>query len=238
MPRTVVVIPTYNERANVPFVIPQVLAACADADVLIVDDDSPDGTAQVVTEMASHEPRIHLVNHKPKMGIGPAYKEGFRAALKLQPEFVVQMDADLSHPPSMVPELVAKAADADLVLGSRYMNGITVVNWPIERLLMSYFGNAYARRVTGLPVRDATGGFKCWRAPLLAAIGMDRVRSNGYAFQIEATFRAWKHGARIVETPITFVDRTKGDSKMSKRIGLEALWIVWRIRLQSALGRL
>jgi dolichol-phosphate mannosyltransferase len=188
--------------------------------------------------MAAADPRIHLVNHRPRLGIGPAYKEGFRTALDLQADFVVQMDADFSHPVGMLPELLALAADHDLVLGSRYLNGITVVNWPIERLLISYFGNSYVRRVTGLPVRDATGGFKCWRRDALRAIGPERVKSNGYAFQIETTYRAWRRGLRIREVPIIFMDRTEGDSKMSRRIGLEALWIVWWLRLASALGRL
>jgi dolichol-phosphate mannosyltransferase len=233
----VVVIPTYNERDNVGRLLPEVLAAL-DCHIVVVDDESPDGTAAAVAEMAAVEPRIHLVNHRPRLGIGPAYKEGFRAAAALEPDFIVQMDADFSHPPAMVPTLVALAADHDLVLGSRYMNGITVVNWPIERLLLSYFGNAYARRVTGLPVRDVTGGFKCWRRQALAMVAPERVRSNGYAFQIETTYRAWRRGLRIHEVPILFVDRVAGESKMSRRIGLEALWIVWWLRLAGALGRL
>jgi dolichol-phosphate mannosyltransferase len=237
VPRTVVVIPTYNERDNIQRLLPQVLGA-TECEVVVVDDDSPDGTAAAVTAMAASDPRVHLVNHHPRMGIGPAYKEGFRAALALEPEFVVQMDADLSHPPAMLPELVALGADSDLVLGSRYLHGITVVNWPIERLLISYFGNWYVRKVTGLPVRDATGGFKCWRREALRAITPERVRSNGYAFQIETTYRVWCRGLRIREVPIVFMDRVTGESKMSKRIGLEALWIVWWLRLAHALGRL
>jgi dolichol-phosphate mannosyltransferase len=237
MARTVVVIPTYNEAANIPRLIPQVLAA-TDCHVVVVDDDSPDGTARLVAGMAEADPRVHLVNHRPKLGIGPAYKEGFRRALALEPELVVQMDADLSHPPGMLPELVRLAATHDLVLGSRYTRGITVVNWPIERLLISYFGNWYVRRVTGLPVRDATGGFKCWRREALLAIEPDRVRSNGYAFQIETTFRAWRRGRTIVEVPILFLDRVEGESKMSRRIGVEALWIVWWLKLADRLGRL
>ena len=237
MPETVVVIPTYNERENIQRLIPQVLAA-ADCEVIVVDDDSPDGTAAVVTEMAAADRRVHLVNHRPKLGIGPAYKEGFRAALALAPKFVVQMDADLSHPPGMLPKLVELGRESDLVLGSRYLRGITVVNWPIERLLISYFGNWYVRKVTGMPVRDATGGFKCWRREALAAIEPERVRSNGYAFQIETTYRVWCRGLRIREVPIVFMDRTIGDSKLSKRIGLEALWIVWWLKLLHALRRL
>ncbi len=237
MPRTVVVIPTYNERENIQRIVPQVLAATA-CDVVVVDDESPDGTADVVAAMAGGDSRVHLVNHRPKMGIGPAYKAGFERALALGADYVVQMDADLSHPPELLPRFVEMMGDADLVLGSRYVRGITVVNWPIERLLISYFGNWYARRVTGLPIRDATGGFKCWRRELLAAIPLDRVRSNGYAFQIEMNFRAWRHGSRITEVPIVFVDRDTGESKMSKRIGLEALWICWWLKLAAAIGRL
>jgi dolichol-phosphate mannosyltransferase len=237
VPRTVVVIPTYNERENIRQLMPQVLAA-TDCQVIVVDDDSPDGTAQVVAEMAAADPRIHLVNHRPKLGIGPAYKEGFRAALALEPDLVIQMDADGSHPPAMLPEFVRLAEDCDLVLGSRYLHGITVVNWPIERLLLSYFGNAYVRAVLRLPVRDATGGFKCWRREALTAIHPERVRSNGYSFQVETTFRAWKRGFRLREVPIIFMDREVGESKMSKRIGMEALWIVWWLKLAHRLGRL
>ena len=237
MPRTVVVIPTYNERENIQRIAPQVLAA-TDCDVVVVDDESPDGTGTVVAELAAQDGRVHLVNHRPKLGIAEAYKAGFQTAVELGPEFIVQMDADLSHPPAMLPRLVELAADADLVLGSRYVHGITVVNWPIERLLLSYFGNWYARKVTGMPVRDTTGGFKCWRREALLAIQPERVRSNGYAFQIETTYRAWKRGLRIRELPIIFIDRELGESKMSKRIGLEALWIVWWLRVAHRLGRL
>ena len=237
VPRTIVVIPTYNERENIQQLVPQVLAA-TECQVVVVDDDSPDGTAAVVADLANGDPRVHLVNHRPKLGIGPAYKEGFRVALSLDPDFLVQMDADLSHPPAMLPALLDLARDADLVLGSRYLNGITVVNWPIERLLISYFGNLYVRKVTGMPVRDATGGFKCWRRSALLAIEPDRVRSNGYAFQIETTYRVWRRGLRIRELPILFVDRVAGESKMSRRIGYEALWIVWWLKLADRLGRL
>jgi dolichol-phosphate mannosyltransferase len=237
MPRTVVVIPTYNERDNISGLLSHVLAA-TDCDVVVVDDDSPDGTAAIVAQLAAADPRIHLVNHRPKLGIGPAYKEGFRAALALDPEFIVQMDADFSHPPAMLPEFLRLANENDLVLGSRYLNGITVVNWPMGRLLLSYFGNTYVRLVTGMSIRDLTGGFKCWRRAALTAIQPDRVRSNGYSFQIETTYRSWTRGLRIREVPIIFMDRERGESKMSKRIGLEALWIVWWLKLAHWLGRL
>lgn len=237
MARTVVVIPTYNERENIQRIVPQVLAATP-CEVLVVDDESPDGTAEAVAAMGAADPRVRLLRHRPKMGIGPAYKAGFQAALADGADYVVQMDADLSHPPEMLPRFVALMADADVVLGSRYVRGITVVNWPIERLLISYFGNWYARRVTGLPIRDATGGFKCWRRDALAAVDLDRVRSNGYAFQIEMNFRAWRRGFRLHEVPIVFVDRDTGESKMNKRIGLEALWICWWLKLGALVGRL
>ena len=237
MPRTVVVIPTYNERENVQRLIPQVLAATP-CEVLVVDDESPDGTAAIVAEMGARDPRIQVLRHHPKMGIGPAYRAGFEHALANGADYIIQMDADLSHPVEMLPKFVELMAEADVVLGSRYIRGITVVNWPIERLLISYFGNWYARRVTGIPVRDATGGFKCWRREALAAVGLDGVRSNGYAFQIEMNFRAWRRGFRLHEVPIVFVDRDTGESKMNKRIGLEALWICWWLKLAAATGRL
>ncbi len=237
MPETVVVIPTYNERDNIVDLVPQVLAA-TDCHVVVVDDDSPDGTARAVDVLAAADARIHLVNHRPRLGIGPAYREGFRAALALEPEFIVQMDADFSHPPTMLPKLVRLGADHDLVLGSRYVSGITVVNWPLDRLLISYLGNAYVRRVTAMPIRDTTSGFKCWRRAALLAIEPERVRSNGYSFQIETTFRAWKRALRIREVPFIFQDRVRGESKLNKRIGMEALWIVWWFRLAHRLGRL
>ncbi|MCX8073858.1 MAG: polyprenol monophosphomannose synthase [Candidatus Binatia bacterium] len=233
-----VVIPTYNERDNIQRIIPALLNGREGLRVLVVDDNSPDGTADVVREMGRADTRVSVLVRSQKEGIGPAYLAGFRRALDDGAELIVQMDADFSHPVDMVPELLRLAEDYDLVLGSRYLRGITVVNWPMSRLLLSYYGNAYARWVTGLPVADVTGGFKCWRRELLARIPLERVRSNGYAFQIEMTFRAWQLGARLFETPILFVDRTVGDSKMNKRIALEALWIVWWLKWRSWLGRL
>jgi dolichol-phosphate mannosyltransferase len=232
VPRKIVIIPTYNERQNVPALVPEVLAQDPEIEILIVDDSSPDGTGAVVTEMRAREPRLHLLTRPGREGLGPAYKDGFRWALAHDADLVVQMDADFSHDPAMLPRFFADIAGYDLVLGSRYVQGITVVNWPIERLLLSYFGNAYTRRVLGMSVRDATGGFKCWRRAALEAIDLEDVRSNGYAFQIEMTYRAWTRGLRIREIPIIFADRTRGESKMTKRISLEALWIVWWLRLR------
>ena len=227
-----VVIPTYNERENVQRIVPALLNGREGLRVLIVDDNSPDGTADVARQLGKEDPRIAVLVRPQKQGIGPAYLAGFQRALEDGADFVVQMDADFSHPVDMVPELLRLATDHDLVLGSRYLKGITVVNWPMSRLLLSYYGNLYARWVTGLPVADVTGGFKCWRRELLARIPLSEVRSNGYAFQIEMTYRAWRLGARLCETPILFADRTVGDSKMNKRIALEALWIVWWLRWQ------
>jgi dolichol-phosphate mannosyltransferase len=238
VPSKAVVIPTFNERENVRALLPAVLAQDPEIKVIVVDDGSPDGTAEAVAEMARGNGRIELVTRVRREGLGPAYREGFARALAGNAELVVQMDADFSHAPAMLPRFFAEVAHCDLVLGSRYLQGITVVNWPIERLLISYFGNWYARQVTGLPTRDTTSGFKCWRRAALEAIDLAAVRSNGYAFQIEMTYRAWVRGLRIREIPIIFMDRTVGDSKMTKRISLEALWMVWWLRLAHLLGRL
>jgi dolichol-phosphate mannosyltransferase len=238
MAKKIVVIPTYNERANISAIVPQILAQDPEVEVVVVDDSSPDGTADAVNQLARTEPRVHLVLRTVREGIGPAYIAGFRRALELGADLVVQMDADFSHPPTALPAFFREVETTDVVLGSRYINGITVVNWPIERLLLSYFGNAYARAVTGLPVRDMTGGFKCWRRAALQAIDLDRVRSNGYAFQIEMTYRLWRKGMRIRELPIIFADRTIGESKMSKRISVEAFWIVWWLKMRDLRGKL
>jgi dolichol-phosphate mannosyltransferase len=236
MSRKIVVIPTYNERENITLIVPQILAQDREIEVVVVDDNSPDGTGRAVESMS--EPRAHLLARPRREGIGPAYRDGFARALAMGADLVVQMDADFSHPPAALPEFFGYATESDVVLGSRYLNGITVVNWPIERLLLSYFGNTYIRAVTRLPVRDTTGGFKCWRREALEAIDLTRVRSNGYAFQIEMTYRLWRKGMRIREVPIIFMDRTLGDSKMTKRISIEALWMVWWLRLQDLRGAL
>jgi dolichol-phosphate mannosyltransferase len=238
MSRKVVVIPTFNERDNIARIVPAVLAQDPEIEVVVVDDSSPDRTGEVVEEMRRTLTRVHLITRRDRQGIGPAYKAGFQRALEMGADLIVQMDADFSHPPAALPELFQRAQESDVVLGSRYVNGITVVNWPIERLLLSYFGNAYIRAITKLPVRDTTGGFKCWRRSALEAIDPQHVRSNGYAFQIEMTYRAWRKGMRISEMPIIFMDRTVGDSKMSKRISAEALWIVWWLKLQDLRGKM
>jgi len=235
---TTVVIPTYNEHENIQRLVPLVLEQDPSLSVLVVDDSSPDGTSEVVEHMAGDDARVALLRRSQRLGIGPAYIDGFQHALRNGADYIVQMDADFSHPVEMLSKFLTCIPDYDMVLGSRYLNGITVVNWPIERLLLSYFGNWYARRVTGLPVVDVTGGFKCWRRETLERIHLDRVRSNGYAFQIEMTYRAWRVGHRIKELPIIFMDRTTGDSKMNKSIAAEALWIVWWLRVMDFMGRL
>jgi dolichol-phosphate mannosyltransferase len=229
--RALVIVPTYNERENVRRLIESVLEKDPRIDMLIVDDGSPDGTGAIVQEIKATNDRVHLLSRPRKMGLGTAYIAGFRWALARDYEYVLEMDADFSHDPVHLPQFLSAVENADLVLGSRYQQGrVTVVNWPIGRLILSYCANIYARAVTGLPVWDATGGFKCFRRSVLQAIDLDRVRSNGYAFQIEMSFRAWKRNFRIAEIPIVFVDRTEGTSKMSNSIVREAVWMVWRLR--------
>ena len=229
--RALVIVPTYNERENIRRLVDTVLRQDGRLEVLVVDDGSPDGTGQLVAELVRQDTRVHLLERERKMGLGTAYIAGFRWALERGYDYILEMDADFSHDPAHLPQFLRAIQNADLVLGSRYQQGrVTVVNWPIGRLILSYAANLYARAVTGLPVWDATGGFKCFRRDVLAAMDFSRVRSNGYAFQIEMSFRAWKRGFRIVEIPIVFVDRTEGTSKMSKSIVREAIWMVWRLR--------
>ncbi len=237
--RALVIVPTFNERQNVARIIEAVLAQDPRLSILIVDDGSPDGTGAIAEDVARTNDRVHVLHRAKKMGLGTAYLAGFKWALERDYAFIFEMDADFSHDPSHLPEFLRSVADADLVLGSRYRDGkVTVVNWPISRLLLSYGANIYARTVTGLQLFDATGGFKCFRRRVLESIDLDDVRSNGYAFQIEVSFRAWKKGFRIAEIPIVFTDRTEGESKMSKRIFREAIWMVWRLRWWSITGRL
>lgn len=236
--RGLVIVPTYNERENVARIIDSVLAQDPRLSVLVVDDGSPDGTGGVVDEIAARNERVHALHRPSKMGLGTAYLAGFRWALERDYEYIFEMDADFSHDPGHLPEFLRAVADADLVLGSRYRDGkVTVVNWPMARLMLSYAANIYARTVTGLQLYDATGGFKCFRRRVLESIDLNDVRSNGYAFQIEVSFRAWKKGFRIVEIPIVFTDRTEGESKMSKHIVREAIWMVWRLRWWSITGK-
>jgi dolichol-phosphate mannosyltransferase len=238
MRRAVVVIPTYNEAENLPLLVPEVLAQDERIEVLVVDDDSPDGTGKLADELAERDPRVHVLHRSAKQGLGAAYRAGIARALELDADAVVQMDCDFSHPPSVLPEMLAAMEDHDVVLGSRYLNGITVVNWPIERILISWAANKYARFVTGLPITDITGGLRCVRRELLEKMGFERIRSDGYAFQIEMNYRFVKHRARIKEIPFFFVDRTRGESKLDLRIAIEGLWICWWMRIADFFGRL
>jgi dolichol-phosphate mannosyltransferase len=237
--RALVIIPTFNESENLPRLVPSVLSRDERLEILVVDDNSPDGTGRLAEEIAAAEPRVHVIHRSGKLGLGTAYIAGFKWGIKRKYDILFEMDADFSHDPTHLPQFLEAVQDYDLVLGSRYLHGrVTVVNWPMGRLLLSYFANSYARWVTGLPIADATGGFKCFRRQVLEAIELDRVESNGYAFQIEMSFRAWKKGFRLGEIPIMFVDRDLGESKMSKKIVREAVWRVWRLRFLAATGRL
>ena len=236
--RALVVIPTYNERVNIPLIVPQILKQDPRLEVLVVDDNSPDGTGQLADDMSAADPRIHVLHRPGKEGLGRAYLAGFRWALERSYDFIFEMDADFSHDPKFLVDFLRAIENADLVIGSRYRTGVNVINWPISRLLLSLGANQYAMWVTGLPVMDSTGGFKCFRREVLEAIDLDRVRSNGYSFQIEMTFRAWKKGFRVAEIPIVFTDRVEGQSKMNKRIVREAVWMVWWLRVQALTRRL
>ena len=229
--RALIIVPTYNEKENIERIIAAGLSQDPSINMLIVDDGSPDGTGGIVDTIAAKNPRVHVIHRAGKLGLGTAYVTGFKWALERDYEFIFEMDADFSHSPERIPEFLRTIEGADLVLGSRYQNGhVNVVNWPMSRLFLSYFANIYARTITRVPIFDATGGFKCFRRRVLESIDLDDIRSNGYAFQIEMTYRAWVKGFRIVEIPIVFVDRTEGSSKMSKRIVREAVWMVWRLR--------
>jgi dolichol-phosphate mannosyltransferase len=236
--RALVVIPTYNERGNLQLIVPSILEQDPRLEVLVVDDNSPDGTGQVADELAGESPRVHVLHRPSKAGLGKAYLAGFRWALDRGYDFIFEMDADFSHDPKYLPDLLRAIEDADLVIGSRYRTGVNVINWPISRLLLSLGANQYARWITGLPLTDSTGGFKCFRRRVLESLDLERIRSNGYSFQIEMSFRAWKKGFRLSEIPIVFTDRVEGQSKMNKRIVREAIWMVWWLRLQAVAGRL
>jgi dolichol-phosphate mannosyltransferase len=222
----------------VPVLVERVLAQDPRLEMLFVDDSSPDGTGDLIASIAVENPRVHLLRRPGKMGLGTAYRDGFRWALARDYELIFEMDADFSHDPDHLPEFLKAAEDADFVLGSRYLNGkVTVVNWPMSRLVLSYGANIYARLVTGMRLWDATGGFKCFHRRVLEAIDLDDVRSNGYAFQIEMSFRAMRKGFKPVEIPIVFADRTEGESKMSGHIVREAIFMVWRLRWWALTGR-
>jgi dolichol-phosphate mannosyltransferase len=233
-PAIIVVVPTYNERPNLAALARGVLDLGAEYRLVIVDDNSPDGTGDLADDLARTDPgRIDVLHRPAKCGLGPAYIAGFRHALQLAPDLIVQMDADLSHDPATLPRLVAAAGAADLVIGSRYVPGGGTAGWPLQRRLLSRMGGRYARAVLGVPVTDLTGGFKVWRRATLAEINPEALRSDGYAFTIEATWRALRQGARVVEVPITFTDRVAGASKLSRRIVVEAALLVWKLRWEA-----
>ncbi len=237
--RALVIVPTYDERDNLERLVGLVLQQDPRLEVLVVDDASPDGTGEIADRLAAADPRVHVLHRRGKLGLGTAYLDGFRWGLERDYAFLFEMDADFSHDPAHLPTFLQAIEEYDVVLGSRYLHGrVTVINWPISRLFLSYFANLYARTVTGLPVADATGGYKCFRRAVLQAIDLDHVRSEGYAFQIEMSLRAWRRGFRIGEVPIVFVDRDVGESKMSRRIIIEAVWRVWHLRLLDLFNRL
>jgi dolichol-phosphate mannosyltransferase len=236
--RFLVILPTYNESQNLPRIVPPILAQDPRLEILVVDDGSPDGTGRLANDLAGVNPRVHVLHRTQKEGLGRAYLAGFAWALARDFDLMFEMDADFSHDPKFLVDMIAAARNADLVVGSRYKTGVNVINWPMSRLLLSYGANLYARWITGLPLTDATGGFKCFRKEVLAAIPLEKIRSNGYAFQIEMSYRAWKKKFRLTEVSIVFTDRVEGSSKMSKAIVREGVWVVWWLRLASLFRRL
>ncbi len=237
--RILVVVPTYNERDNLPKLVDRLLAQPCDLEILVVDDGSPDGTGRWVEETATRESRLHLLSRTAKNGLGRAYVAGFEWAIDKGYDLIVQMDADFSHAPEDVPKLIngIREANADLAIGSRYAGGIRVINWPLNRLVLSVGASYYVKWITGMPVWDPTGGFKCWRGSTLKAIGLSTVKSNGYGFQVEMNHRVWSRGLKIAEVPIIFADRVEGTSKMSKKIVIEALMMVWGLLFRNGLRR-
>jgi dolichol-phosphate mannosyltransferase len=231
---TLVIIPTYNEKENIREIAGAVLGLASTIELLVIDDNSPDGTGALVDALAAVNPRVHVIHRPGKLGLGSAYITGFTWALaNTDARYVFEMDADFSHDPQAIPQFLEAVRSNDLVIGSRYIKGISVVNWPLSRLILSYAANVYTHIVTGLPIRDATGGFKCFRRDVLEALPLERIRSDGYSFQIEVNFICWKKGFRIAEIPILFVDRRVGISKMSKKIVREAAFMVWRLRFMN-----
>lgn len=234
--RALIIFPTYNERENIEKIVNAVLPLDPRIHVLIVDDSSPDGTGKIADRMSEEEEKVFVLHRPKKDGLGRAYIAGFKWAIEKRFDLIFEMDADFSHGPEFIKDFFREIVNYDLVIGSRYISGVNVVNWPIMRLLLSYFANVYTRLITGMPLRDATGGFKCFRREVLETIDLDGVQSNGYSFQIEVSMRVWRRGFRIKEIPIIFIDRVEGTSKMSKAIVREAIWMVWWLRIKSILG--
>jgi len=229
--KSIVCIPTYNERENITRIMDAVFGVLPETHILVIDDGSPDGTAALVRERQAADHRVHLIEREGKLGLGTAYCRGFTYAIEQGFDIVYQMDADFSHDPKDLARFADALSDHDLVIGSRYVSGVNVINWPMSRLLLSWFANLYTRVITGMPIADATGGYKAFRVEILKGIDLARIRSNGYAFQIEMNYRAWRLGARILELPIIFTDRVQGVSKMSKNIVYEAAFLVWKLKL-------
>ncbi len=237
--KTLVIVPTYNERENIENLVSAVFEQnIENLDILIVDDNSPDGTGDLVTRLSENDSRIHLMSREGKQGLGTAYVAGFKYALERDYDYMIEMDADFSHDPKELPNLINAAKDYDLVMGSRYVNGVNVINWPLSRLLLSMGASLYTRIITGLPLHDCTSGFKCFNRKVLESLDLDKVTSNGYSFQIEMSYKAWKKGFTLGEIPIIFLDRRAGISKMSKKILREAIWMVWKLKFQSLFGKL
>lgn len=234
---TLVIVPTYNERENLPPMVERLLTLSVAVDLLVVDDNSPDGTGKIAAELAASHSSVHVLHRTEKNGLGRAYCAGFTWALERDYEFIMEMDGDFSHNPDDIPIFIEAAKNADLVLGSRYCNGIRVINWPLKRLLLSTSAARYVRLITGMPFTDPTGGFKCFRRHALQSIDLEAVRSNGYSFQVEMTHKIWRSGMKVVEVPIIFTDRFQGTSKMSGKIVREALGMVWRLWFQNGLRR-
>ncbi len=236
MKKSLVIIPTYNEMDNIRRLIPDLMGQYETLHILIVDDNSPDGTGEYVKQLSESNERIKILQRPAKMGLGTAYVAGFKFAIENKYDYIFEMDADYSHDPKEIKNFLTAIEKSDLVIGSRYKTGVNVINWPMRRLLLSYFANIYTRVITGMPIHDATGGFKCFRREVLEAIDLSNIHSNGYAFQIEMNFKAYKKGFRVSEIPIIFVDRFQGTSKMSKKIVYEAVFMVWKLRFRSILG--
>jgi dolichol-phosphate mannosyltransferase len=237
MQRALVIFPTYNEKENIEKIVHAVLPMDSRINVLIVDDNSPDGTGEIADKLSAQESKVHVLHRAKKEGLGRAYLAGFKWAIEQKYDYIFEMDADFSHGPEYLKDFLKEIQTHDLVIGSRYISGVNVINWPMSRLLLSFFANKYTGFITGLPLRDATGGYKCFRREVLEAINLDEVQSSGYSFQIEMSIRAWKKGFRLKEIPIIFYDRVAGSSKMSKRIVREAIWMVWLLRIKSMFGK-
>ena len=235
--KALVIVPTYNERDNLPPLIERLMKLPVPVEVLVVDDNSPDGTGKLADEIAAKNPQVKVLHRQEKNGLGRAYIAGFKWALERDYEFIFEMDGDFSHNPDDVPSFLKAAQDADLVIGSRYRDGIRVINWPLKRLMLSMGAGKYVRLITGMPISDPTGGYKCFRRKTLMALDLDAIRSNGYSFQIEMSHKIWRQGLRIAEVPIVFTDRFVGTSKMSRKIVYEALFMVWRLLFQNGLRR-